>query len=164
VRWPGEGVRLRANGGTSADTPSGVESEGAERKRGREPIRAGDPTVVNIWSAVWMLSFSKTGNAVEWSSRPTFPQLAVQSVRDGHRFGIVLDHAEEARTVRVERLDPLDVHRGELPGRHLPNPQIRSGAGKRGTIQLRKSPEGTTRAEFEEIGLLMVVRGAWCAR
>ena len=64
----------------------------------------------------------------------------------------------------VERLDPLDVHLGEFPGRHLPRTQVRSGAGKRGTIQLLKSPEGTTRAEFEEIGPLVVVRGAWCAR
>ena len=55
--------------------------------------------------------------AVQWPARPTCPQLVVEGVRDRHRFGIELDHAEEARTVAVERLDPLDVHLGQFPDR-----------------------------------------------
>jgi hypothetical protein len=38
----------------------------------------------------------------------------------------------------VERLDPLDVHLGKFPDRHLPGTEVRSHTGDRGTIQLRE--------------------------
>ncbi len=57
------------------------------------------------------------GDAVQWPARPTCAQLVVEVVRDIHRFGIDLDHAEETRTLSVERLDPREVLLDELPNR-----------------------------------------------
>jgi hypothetical protein len=80
--------------------------------------------VVSIWSAVSMLSCN--GDTVQWPARPTSPQLMIQGVRDCHRVGIELDHAEQTRTVAVERLDTRDVHLGQIPDRQRPGPKIRA--------------------------------------